>query len=219
MKIPFDELPKADLAVDAVYLQGAEGRLQGEPLHALMGFPNMGGFRVLGGWRVPGARAVALFSTGNQPEWPDRHSTGDRSFVYYGDNRDPSRSVEQALQTKAKGNRLLRTTFDALHAGRRAEIPPFLVFEQDRAGDRSVRFVGLAAPGSDLLGEEEDLVAAWTSTETGERFINYRATFTVLEVDEVPRAWLDRLAGKGDRLEDCPGPWRRFVETGRRLGP
>jgi len=219
VKIEYRDLPQADLCVGAVYLQGADGHLKGEPIHALMGFPNMGGFRPLGGWTVPAARAVALFSTGDQQEWPDHRDLADGTFTYYGDNRDPGRSVEDALEKKAKGNRLLRSTFDALHAGDRRSVPPFFVFEQDRPGDRSVRFLGLAAPGADHLGEEADLVATWTTVPDGRRFVNYRAVFTLLDVDVVSRTWLDRVTTGGDRLVGCPDPWRRFVETGRRRSP
>lgn len=73
----------------------------------------------------------------------------------------------------------------------RARVPPVLLFDKP-SGGRDVRFRGLLAPGAERLSGEEDLVAAWRTTR-GERFQNYRAHFTVLNVPVVSRAWIEQL--------------------------
>ena len=59
-----------------------------------------------------------------------------------------------------------------------------------------------------------------TSSQPGNRsrdrrFQNYRATFTILDVANVKRAWLDAIR-RGEKLGDlCPPPFRSWVETGK----
>ena len=94
----------------------------------------------------------------------------------------------------------------AARAGRE-KIPPFLLFDKaSHAGGRDVRFLGLAVPGAVDVQPTDDLVAIWR-TSNGERFQNYRATFTILDVAIVSRAWLDELAaGQHARRRPAPGP-------------
>src|SRR5688572_30353438 len=92
---------------------------------------------------------------------------------------------------------LLRRAFDLLHAGtgNRELVPPFFVFRKypTKASARSVQFKGLAAPGFPSLPATSDLVAVW-KTAAGQRFQNYRAVFTVLDVPVISRAWLPVLS-------------------------
>ena len=54
----------------------------------------------------------------------------------------------------------------------------------------------------------------WRTTK-GQRFQNYRATFSVLDVPVVSRHWIDQIVA-GDALGlACPGPFREWVTTGR----
>lgn len=104
--------------------------------------------------------------------------------------------------------------FEWAHAGAaaRARVPPFLLFDKPGTG-RDVRFRGLLAPGSDQLSGEEDLVAVWRTTR-GQRFQNYRARFTVLDVPVVPRAWIGQLEAGKPLGTDCPAAWRAWVDSG-----
>jgi hypothetical protein len=72
------------------------------------------------------------------------------------------------------------------------------------------RFRGLLCPGSERLGAEEELVAVWRAT-AGVRFQNYRATFTVLGVPTVKRAWLNEIIAGNPLGTQCPDPWRTWV--------
>ena len=93
----------------------------------------------------------------------------------------------------------------------RAKVPPFLLFDKP-GGGRDVRFRGLLAPGGAQLTAEEDLVAVWRTTR-GDRFQNYRAHFTVLNVPVVSRAWIEQLVN-GDPLgAECPPAWRSWAES------
>lgn len=91
------------------------------------------------------------------------------------------------------------------------KVPPFLLFDKPGTG-RDVRFRGLLAPGSDRLSGEEDLVAVWRTTR-GQRFQNYRARFTVLNVPVVPRAWIDDVVAGKPLASSCPDAWRTWVES------
>jgi len=48
------------------------------------------------------------------------------------------------------------------------------------------------APGSPLVPPDEQLVALWRN-RGGQRFQNYRATFTVLDANPLKRTWLDSV--------------------------
>lgn len=209
--VEFDQLPVADLAIDRVYRGGAAGHAGDDPLSRLLPVGNQGGFRTHGRPVPEGVRLVVLYTSGAEPDWPDTLDPYTGAFTYFGDNRSPGRDLHD---TPKRGNLLLSKAFDRAHTRRsgREQVPPFLLFDKPGTG-RDVRFRGLLAPGSDRISGEEDLVAVWRTTR-GQRFQNYRARFTVLNVPSLPRAWIDQIAA-GDPLgPNCPAEWRSWVETG-----
>jgi hypothetical protein len=210
--IPFSELASSDLRVDAVYQGGRAGNAGDDPFPALLSMSNQGGFRFRG--KLNGVlEMVLLTSTFNDPDWPDDLDRETGIFTYYGDNKKPGRLLHD---TPRGGNMLLRHLFDAVHRGAsgRRSVPPVFLFA--RAGDwRDVTFLGLAVPGVSGYAPDEDLVAVWR-TANGERFQNYRARFTVLDVPVVDRRWLDELIARRAHPHHAPEAWHDWVETGRR---
>jgi len=77
-------------------------------------------------------------------------------------------------------------------------VPPFFVFGKGPAG-RDVVFLGLAAPGAPDVTPRDDLVAVWKTLDE-QRFQNYRAIFTVLDVPVVSREWIRSILA-GDPLD------------------
>ncbi len=214
--IPFVQLPLADLIVDAVYESSADGQLAGEPISKLLpGCGNMGGFRVSG--RGERKNWVVLFSTGEDRDWPDTFDLNTGQFVYYGDNKTPGHELHD---TRAGGNKVLRHAFDRLHdeVNSRGEIAPFFIFKKFpiASGARSVQFKGLAVPGFPGLSATEDLVAVWKSS-AGQRFQNYRAVFTVLDVAVIRRDWILDLVAGNNYSEYAPKAWAEWRATGRYL--
>jgi hypothetical protein len=203
--VDFDLLTSADLVVDRTYRGGTTGGLRDEPLSKLLPVRNLGGFRPYG----RPTKLVALYTSGEEPDWPDALDPYTGTFLYYGDNRSPGRALHD---TPGRGNLLLSNVFEWAHADAvaRAKVPPFLLFDKPGTGGRDVRFRGLLAPGSDRLSGEEDLIAVWRTTR-GQRFQNYRARFTVLSVPSVRRAWLDELIAGDPFGANCPGQWRSWV--------
>ena len=213
--VPYEELTDADLVIDAVYEGAAGGQLSGEPLSKLLpGTGNLGGFRAAG--RGNDKKFVVLYTSGEDKDWPDRLELNTGQFLYYGDNKTPGHELHD---TGPGGNRILRRVFDLLHSTspNRLRIPPFFIFKKypTPASARSVQFKGLAAPGFSGLPPTADLVAVW-KTSKGQRFQNYRATFTVLDTPVLDRAWLRDLAG-GDSLtsKKAPHAWSEWVRKGR----
>jgi hypothetical protein len=209
-KVSFGALPDADLVVDAVYEGGKHGDVRDDPLARLLPCGNQGGFRYLG---RPGGgyRIAVLYSSGVDPDWPDRLNPETGVFTYYGDNKRPGSTVQA---TTRGGNRLLESAFGARH-GTVADpfaAPPFFVFLRAGTG-RDVRFVGLAVPGAMGVSEAEDLVAIWR-TSSGLRFQNYRATFTILDVPVVSRTWIAELATGEPRGSSAPLPWLEWLDGG-----
>ena len=64
----------------------------------------------------------------------------------------------------------------------KSESPAIPWFEWAATKGRAVQFRGLMAPGSPLVPPDEQLVALWRN-RGGQRFQNYRATFTVLDAN------------------------------------
>jgi hypothetical protein len=212
--ISFDQLATSDLIVDAIYESGPDGRLAGEPLsRVLPGSGNMGGFRIAGTGEL--RNWIALFSTGHDPDWPDSLDLGTGRFEYYGDNREPGHELHE---TRAGGNRALRKTFSSLHAEKsaRSNVPPFFVFQRYPTpnGSRSIQFKGLAVPGHPALSATEDLVAVWKSTD-GQRFQNYKATFTILDVAVIGRQWITDLAVGNPLGASAPPAWKEWKQSGK----
>jgi hypothetical protein len=210
--VEFDQLADADLVLDRVYRGGGtDGGTRDDPLNKLLPVGNQGGFRPAGSPTRNLVKLAVLYTTGQEPDWPDSLDPYTGAFTYYGDNRRPGRRLED---TPNKGNLLLSRVFAWAHgdAAARAKVPPFLLFDKP-GGGRDVRFRGLLAPGSDRLSGEEDLVAVWRTT-SDDRFQNYQARFTVLNTPSVTRAWIDQLVA-GQRLgSHCPAVWRAWVERG-----
>lgn len=209
----FDDLPTADLVVDAIYEGGSAGNTSSDPIAKLLpGAGNQGGFRAAG--KSLKKRFVVLYSSGEEGDWPDRLDLNTGQFVYYGDNRTPGHDLHD---TTRRGNLLLRAAFESAHgnATKRAEVPPFFVFTKcpTAKSSRSVQFKGLAVPGFPGLPMTEDLVAVWKTT-SGERFQNYRSVFTVLNAATIPRVWIDTLASQEVALATAPSTWRSWVESG-----
>ena len=212
--IPFDELPCTDLIVDGVYEGGTSGQLRDEPMPQLFnGIGNRGGFRASG--RGENKKFIVLYTSGENKDWPDHLDQYTGQFIYYGDNRRPGHEIHD---TRPGGNRILRHVYNLMHTNPpdRTRVPPFFIFQKSPTPNsaRSVQFRGLAAPGFPGLTGFTDLVAVWKSSE-GQRFQNYRATFTVLDAGTIPRSWLRDLEQGNSLTQNAPKAWSEWVRSGR----
>lgn len=212
--VPFSELQRSDLIVDAVYEGGDAGNSGDDPISKLLsGTGNLGGFRAAG--RGSDKKFVVLYTSGEDKDWPDQLYLNTGQFVYYGDNKTPGHELHT---TTRGGNRILRNVFAYLHSApaKREKIPPFFIFEKypTERSSRSVRFRGLAAPGSTGLPATSDLVAVWKSSD-GQRFQNYQASFTILDVPVVERGWLIDLENDNGSSKNVPKAWSDWLRTGR----
>jgi hypothetical protein len=208
-----EELSKSDLVIDAVYEGGTAGHAGDDSLTKLLpGAGNRGGFRAAGRGKIK--KFVVLYSSGEDPDWPDNLDLETGRFTYYGDNKKPGHELHD---TPRKGNLLLKNSFEWLHANpkQRLSIPPFFIFHKHPtvASSWSSQFRGLAVPGAAGLSGISDLVAVWKSTK-GQRFQNYRAIFTVLDVPVIPRAWIEDLNAGNPLTQNAPSVWVDWVETG-----
>ncbi|MDC1207996.1 hypothetical protein N8005_01530 [Litorivicinus sp.] len=209
----FESLPDSRLIIDAVYESSHDGQLAGEPLSKLLpGLGNMGGFRPSG--RGADKNLVVLFSTGEDKDWPDTLDLNRGQFVYFGDNKTPGHELHD---TQKGGNKILRRVFELLHAtpSERALIPPFLIFKKypTEHGSRSVQFKGVAVPGYPGMSATEDLVAVWKTTQ-GQRFQNYKSTFTVLDIATLSRQWINDILAGNANSENAPAVWKNWVDRG-----
>jgi len=212
VRIPFDELPIADLTVGAVYEGGKLGTSGDDPLAKLLPVGNQGGFRFTGQQKTHAYRLAVLYTSGAEADWPDLLDPETGRFTYFGDNRRPGKELHT---TQRGGNALLRFVFDALHGepAQRHLIPPFFIFSKLPGPGRAIEFLGLAVPGAKDVTPSGDLVAVWRTT-AGHRFQNYRALFTVLETATAPRAWIDELLTGAPLGPHCPNTFRAWVESG-----
>jgi len=147
-----------------------------------------------------------LYTTFDDPDWPDQLNPQTGIFTYYGDNKSPGSTIHDKT-----GNKILRDVFEDLHAGNRSQITPFFVFARGEGWNR--QFKGLAVPGDQVDTQSEDLVAVWKHND-GQRFQNYRARFTILDVDRISRGWINDLQDGNVQSEHAPDAFRSFQETG-----
>lgn len=210
--IGFDQLQTTSLHVDAIYQGGRSGNAGDDPFPRLLGMSNQGGFRYRGD--ISGNLEMLLLTTSmGDPDWPDTFDRETGIFTYYGDNKSPGRALHE---TGRRGNQLLRRIFEDAHAGLegRLRVPPIFLFAR-AGGWRDVAFLGLAVPGASDLTLAEDLVAIWR-TSGEHRFQNYRARFTVLDVNEVSRAWIDSMINGSPEDMLAPVAWLTWRKSGRR---
>lgn len=204
--ISFDRLSIADLVIDAIYEGGNAGNTADDAISKLLpGCGNLGGFRYAG--RGGDLKYVVLYTSGEDKDWPDTLDLNTGRFIYYGDNKTPGHELHD---TPKKGNQILRNVFDRLHTMKAPfiGIPPFFVFKKYPTANssRSVQFKGIVVPGFAGITATDDLVAVWKTTD-GQRFQNYRATFTVLNEATISRAWLeDIVRGEFDTVH-APKNW------------
>lgn len=205
-----DDLSTADLVVDAIYAGGRAGNAGDDPLGPLLGVSNQGGFRHLGRKEQP--HLLVITTSMAEPDWPDALDVATGIFTYYGDNRKPGRSLHD---TPRWGNSMLRDLFARAHsASERQSVPPVLVFRTLGAGTyRDAKFLGLAVPGAAGVPATQDLVALW-SHSGGERFQNYKAMFTVLDVPRLSREWLDGIQSDKPISDYAPSVWLDWLHRG-----
>lgn len=209
-----DELPVCDLVVDAIYEGGTANNVSDDVISKLLpGTGNRGGFRPAGRGRRK--NLVVLYTSGRDPDWPDSFDPSTGRFIYWGDNKRPGHGLHE---TRRGGNKLLRDVFGAIResSASRVNVPPFFVFRSNPTGRSSwsVQFLGLAVPGCPDTSPSDTLVALWRSTE-GQRFQNYRAVFTVLDVPCISRQWVGDLLEGGSTSQAAPGAWHEWVTSGR----
>src|ERR671912_17089 len=105
--IPFPELSKSELIIDAIYEGGVNGNAGDDPLNKLMYCGNQAGFRKVG-FSKP--KYVVLYSSLANRDWPDNIDTTTGMFTYYGDNKTSGHELHGT-----PGNRLLRNVYQAVH--------------------------------------------------------------------------------------------------------
>lgn len=211
-EVAFESIRGADLHLDALYKGGTTPNLSSEPLSKIIGVGNQGGFRYIKRGSPSRVVMCALVSSMDEPDWPDSLDIERGIFTYYGDNRTAGNG--DMHDTKLGGNKILRDAFNALHTGNRECIPVFLIFTKFGQG-RDYHFRGLAVPGAEGLGSNEDLVAIWKSDKEGRRFQNYRARFTILPESLMRASWVNEIRSTGEALgPSCPESWRKFIKDG-----
>lgn len=210
--VEFENLHRSDLTLGTIYRGGSQGTIADDPLARIMPVGNQGGFRYKGSPVQDTVRLVAMFTTGEEHEWPDHLQESTGILTYFGDNRQPG---QELLETRRKGNVLLRSAFTATYGTKRerSRVPPFFLFEKEGKG-RDVQFRGLLAPGVARSSMDSDLQSVWRHT-LGGKFENYAARFTRLDVDNVSRTWIDALSGGAEpiRAQGCPAAWRAWVDS------
>lgn len=210
-------LTETDLIVDQIYGGSRKGNASDDPLPQLLGVDNGAGFRHLG--KRPGIetlKLLALKSNFNDPDWPDSLDTESALFTYYGDNK-ANRGIHD---TPRKGNQILRNLFDARHSSVSFDHFPAILLFGGTGQYRDVRFLGLAVPGAQNLGPDEDLVAIWRAKgPDNSRFQNYKSIFTILDVPVVTRHWLNDIRnGNAVSSTHAPKPWLEWL-AGRKYSP
>lgn len=211
----YEDLNKADLFIDAIYMSPRPSRIghADDVLSKLIRIGNEGGIRVARSADKKGETAyIALQLSGYNPAWPDSFDSETGILTYYGDNTKGGSAPENT-----RGNPYIRKIFDNLSEGDTAlnRIPPILVFQ--KTGElRDIRFLGLAVPGIPNIPADECFSTIWR-TQNGIRFPNYVAKFTIIQVEEghIKKEWLYALKqNRVKAMELAPLSWKNFIKNG-----
>lgn len=210
--IPFSQLEGADLIVDAVYEGNASGNLSDDPIARLLKAGNAGHFRYCGS--LPNPKYAILCALTEDQDWQDRLDVESGIFVCYGDNRKPGRDLHD---TPLHLNAVLRNLFDALEHRQslRKDVPPLFLFSKHptTVSPRSVQFKGVCAPGALHVAHNQALTSVW-KIMNGQRFQNYRATFTILDIPVVRRQWIEALEDEQIQTGHAPLVWNMWLKSG-----
>ncbi len=203
-----------NLVVDKIYRGSRRGNAADDPLPTLVGVSGGGGFRYIGDRTALGRlHLITLKSNFNDPDWPDHLDRETGRFTYYGDNKKPGK---QLLDTPRGGNRILTHLFAGRHDPTVTDHFPVILLFGWTGEYRDVRFLGLAVPGAPSLGPDDDLVAIWRTGGENERFQNYRAEFTVLDVPVISQDWLNDVRnGNAADSEHAPHSWLDWLKARR----
>ena len=211
-------LSDEDLIIDKIYKGLRNGNASDDPLPSLLNVDSGAGFRHLGKRpEVETLKLIVLKSNFNDQDWPDYLDKENGLLTYYGDNKQPGRELHD---TPRKGNQILKNLFSVRHQSCQLNhFPPIFVFGST-GNYRDVRYLGLAVPGAESLGADNDLVAVWrTGGADNNRFQNYKSIFTILDVPRVSRKWIvDIQAGNAVESEHAPSRWKEWL-TSRKYRP
>lgn len=210
------DLSNADLLIDAAYGGSRNGNASDDPLPRLLGVDNGAGFRHLGQRPNVGTLKLLVLKTSfSDQNWPDALDRENGIFIYYGDKREPG----DLHQTPRQGNLMLRNLFDEAHQNQHSKCYPPIFLFGNTGTYRDVQFLGLAVPGALGMSADDDLVAVWRTARDGTRFQNYKATFTILDIPVINRAWIkDIQRGNAISSAYAPKPWLDWV-AGRKFSP
>jgi hypothetical protein len=210
------DLDTASLVVDEIYGGSRNANASDDPLPKLLNLDSGAGFRHLGKRpQVATLKLLVLKTSFADINWPDSLDPENGLFVYYGDKRTPG----ELHETNRQGNLILRNLFDEAHGHEQSiHFPPILLFG-NTGTYRDLRFLGLAVPSANGMGPDDDLVAVWRTANTGIRFQNYKATFTILNVPVISRKWIEDIqAGNAVDSPHAPKYWLDWVK-GRKYNP
>jgi len=210
--IPFKQLEGVHLTAGAVYEGGNSGNISDDPLAILLKGGNSGAYRYCGS--VENLNYLILSISTDSRQWPGTIDPGSGTVTCYGDNRHPGHGIHD---TPKHGNLILRKLFNSLHSRTdpRRHVPPIFLFSKhpNKASPRSIRFLGLCAPGSPGLEPPNDLTRKQKQLES-RRFSNYRATFTLLDIPVVKRAWIQDLEAGIKDSPHRPIVWAMWQKSG-----
>lgn len=207
--VEFEELSQSNLIVDALYKGGNNGNISDEVLSKLMMCENSGGFRRRGSINPFNLNYVVLYSTSKNKNWINNIDFDNRSVHYYGDNLDNESDI---LDTPKKGNLILKNVFRYLNEGKREKIPPFFIFTSEKG--RDVKFRGLLVPGDERVVENNKLIEVINEVN-GKKIKNYKAVFTILDIKEIDRRWIEDLAKGYKNSIYAPDLWNKWRKNNK----
>jgi hypothetical protein len=205
--VRYIDVPQADLVPGTTYEGGPS--LSDEALYRLLGTANMGGIRSKNA--STGATAfLALFSTFEEIEWPDKIDEDTGEVTYFGDNRSEGDELHSH-----PGNRILARLFSQKIEDHwsRSKFPPIFIFSKAKVSvPRSASFHGLAVPSTNLAPSDRCVAKYFGSGDV--KFLNYVVTLTVLKDAVASRAWIDDLLEGRDSSQNVPDAFINWRQTG-----
>jgi len=212
LTVPFSRLGKLDLTAGTIYEGGRAGNASDDPLARILKGGNAGSFRYCGS--VGDLNYLIIIISPDDPNWADSIDIDSSTITCYGDNRRPGGRL---LDTPKNGNLILKKLFGSLRSAKdpRKAVSPIFIFCRypNQASPRSVQFIGIAAPGSPHVQATKSLTYIQRRINS-QRFYNYCATFTILDIPMISRAWIDDLEAGQTNSKHRPIVWNMWQKSG-----
>jgi hypothetical protein len=191
-RVKFQDLKDSDLYRNYYYLTDRRNEFENsdDPISEMFNCGRTGVFRYVGEPNLKSVDFVILCYIKEEPDFPE--------------------GLDESLALA-----FIKKCFQNANTTQRKSVPPIFVFTTGLSGPRGLDalFRGLVIPGDQGLPRDRENHLIWSSDKV-KGYLGHKVVFTVLDVDEISRDWINDLMNRNPLSKNCPEIWRKWIKTG-----